>query len=1827
LPGSGVRRSRPQPLLEQLEDRALPTVVFTPRFGPEVVHWGGNGDPPGMPPAGTVVSSPLSSNPYVLQHPTVYFIFWGPKWTQTNVQPMLNAAKTLIGSQFLSGLSDYGSDGPGTVGGYVIDNSPDPAGSNPVDGTKEINKEVPLTSWTLPGDASNTVLSPIYVTVFDTLGPESANPLGNGPDVYQPRPTDSPLEMNHIWVAPNSITDSASFSSYLSHELAERIFAGTGGLSLDPPPNSPSYPGNDGNNSQISDNEPDAIRYDYIINGPGGPTMAQAYWSISHQAYVVPDGNTEQVLLHPIWTVDSNNNATFDAQYDMEIDGDAGVDNVITIDSTSATTTVVFNYQTFSFKTPSIASITVNPGAGANTVNVQEVVSGLTVTVNTSGSDEIEVGKAGDLSGIHGPVKVQSSVNTARSELVVDDSRDSTARTMTEIQDVLTSDYDVRFAGLGTISYTFFAIDALQVDGGTGKNTINILSTSPGITTTLDTGFGNDSVNVQSTTGALDIISSADNPTPKEAQDKVTVGGNAPALGGVLEDILGAVSVSNSAGATQLVVDDSGQVVGANYTMTATALTNTSSLSGPAPISYGRGVTSLEFHTGGDTHTISVEGTGPATTIDAGTGTDTIAIGDVGDNVNAVAGPLTVNGNGKTVLTVDDSGNVPTSTYGPISVQYLIAGQQLTRVAQAFVAVPPVGFILQSYSNSIKFGRLSSLTVDGGSVGVYTYEVNDTGGTGGVTLNTGNTANLVGVGDSTDNINGVKALTVNGAGDTTLTVNDSDNAITQYRGQAYVTIQTQYTASANHLSRRAIAQAADGSYVTFAGTIQFGGLTELTIDGGPIGTYVYKVDSTIGTGGLTINAASAQDAVMVGDTNTNINGVTGLTVNGNGNTTLLVDDRGNKPTSSPVSTYTPLVTQYTIGNGSLSRLATYFTFTAQGGYTVSSFSSIAFGGLAGLTINGGPVGASSYQVNGTGGAGPVTINATGPQDAVTVGDPNTQIDAVTNLSVNGNGKTTLTVDDRGNQTAIGPSTLYIPVTTEYDLADGQLTRVATAIVSPSALPQPQTFVGTVAYQGLAGLTLDGGSTGAYVYHADSTSGAKAVTLNDAGSGDVVAVGDAGRNLDSVVNLSVNGDGSTVLSLDDEANRDRTVNLTPIITETILTSPTFLVTGQSVKRTNVLTPIVGSSVGVSSTLVGTVSYQNVASLSVQGGQTANVFDVQSTAAATPTTITAGNAGDTVKIGDASHNLDGVGTVTVHGGTGTVLTLDDEANHNRNFSDTIGPAHLVTDPTYTVSDGLVTRSNVVTITYLLSGLVVQEPPVVTNVNYDHLAGLTLQGGQSDDVFNVQGTTAGTPVVINTGAGTNTTKIGGAIDSLDDIQSTITVSGQGEKDSLNVNDSASPTQADYEIFSDHVARTPVVDGVLDPGQAQTFNFTGEKNVALTDGTAFEVVGVDSVAAGTSVAAYGGAGRTEFIVDNAADTLDDIHGTVALHGAGPSDLAIVDDYLNPVAHTYTLNAGRVQRDGISDITYDGLGEMIVNAADNPYVTHSPNTVNVLGTSVNTATAVTVGAGDVVTLGAPVPGTGTPNAPLHTLQGFLGAFSVESPGSQAATVVIDDSGDRNHSARTVTLDSDANGGYFLSGITPAGYIGLPLGTGSSLTVNGSAADETFAVKAVPPGVQVRIDGGGGNNTLDYSGYTGDICVNLLLGKASALHGGIANFENVIGSIGNDLLVGDAKANILVGGTGRNVIIGDAGADRITGGGGDNLLVGGSTIYDGTVAALDLIMQEWTSPADYPTRMNAIATGTDLLAGSGVMLNVNTVIPDGRANVLIPGHGNNWVFP
>jgi hypothetical protein len=139
------------------------------------------------------------------------------------------------------------------------------------------------------------------------------------------------------------------------------------------------------------------------------------------------------------------------------------------------------------------------------------------------------------------------------------------------------------------------------------------------------------------------------------------------------------------------------------------------------------------------------------------------------------------------------------------------------------------------------------------------------------------------------------------------------------------------------------------------------------------------------------------------------------------------------------------------------------------------------------------------------------------------------------------------------------------------------------------------------------------------------------------------------------------------------------------------------------------------------------------------------------------------------------------------------------------------------------------------------------------------------------------------------------------------------------------------------------------------------------------------------------------------------------------------------------------------------------------------------------------------------------------------------------------------------------------------------------------------------------------------------VVVNLLLGTASGLTGGIARIQNVIGSSGNDILVGNG-GNVLDGGGGHDLLFAGARASILNGGDGEDLLIGGTTDYDRNPVALMAILAEWARNDgindDYFARVANLSSGTN----GAPILNATTVHSNGRANTLGGNAGLDFFF-
>jgi mucin-19 len=185
---------------------------------------------------------------------------------------------------------------------------------------------------------------------------------------------------------------------------------------------------------------------------------------------------------------------------------------------------------------------------------------------------------------------------------------------------------------------TFDTIMGLGMGGlGIIYNTIQVL--------TINLGTGNDVFSVQSTNATTDttVIN-----TGTQA-DQIDIGSRSPLIGGIVDEILGPLTITGG-GIDTTSVDDTGSTIDKSGTLTSSTLTGLNM--GPEGITYtGLATVNVSLGSGTNTFLVATTHTGQ-TTVNTGTGTNTV-------NVQTISGPTSINGLG-TLDTINVSSTAPT---------------------------------------------------------------------------------------------------------------------------------------------------------------------------------------------------------------------------------------------------------------------------------------------------------------------------------------------------------------------------------------------------------------------------------------------------------------------------------------------------------------------------------------------------------------------------------------------------------------------------------------------------------------------------------------------------------------------------------------------------------------------------------------------------------------------------------------------------------------------------------------------------------------------------------------------------------------------------------------------------------------------------------------------------------------------------------------------------------------------------------------------------------------------------------------------------------------
>ena len=473
-------------------------------------------------------------------------------------------------------------------------------------------------------------------------------------------------------------------------------------------------------------------------------------------------------------------------------------------------------------------------------------------------------------------------------------------------------------------------------------------------------------------------------------------------------------------------------------------------------------------------------------------------------------------------------------------------------------------------------------------------------------------------------------------------------------------------------------------------------------------------------------------------------------------------------------------------------------------------------------------------------------------------------------------------------------------------------------------------------------------------------------------------------------------------------------------------------------------------------------------------------------------------------------------------------------------------------------------------------------------------TISGGSGNDTFNLGN--AFTNLTIDGGNGTNTADYSGfsgtvkslgnskyelsrvvsgttekvthTLDNIDTIKGSHLIGGAGN-DLLEGNTLDGGAGNDTLRSLDTGANTLVGGAGNDiltggTGNQDTADYsaaTGNVTVDLSKTTAQNVganLGSDTLSGIENL--IGGAGNDTLTGSTGDNTLDGGAGNDVLKGGAGNDRLIGGDGTGDTADysaatgnvTVSLADAGAQNVGsnLGSDTLSGI-ENLIGGAGNDTLTGSDGD--------NTLTG---GAGDDTLIG------GAGNDLLDGVSGNdIADYATQMTGATNTLTV-------NYAANKLTTTvGGANGVDELKNID---------------TISGGAGNDTFNLGNAF--TDLTIDGGNGNNTADYSGFSGTVKkvagsenqYELTAANGTKVTHTLNNIEHVKGANQGDVLTGSSGNDTLTGNGGDDVLTGGGGNDKLYGGAGNDKLIGGAgnDLLDGGIG---------NDTADYATQMTGAA--------------------------------------
>jgi acrosin len=766
-------------------------------------------------------------------------------------------------------------------------------------------------------------------------------------------------------------------------------------------------------------------------------------------------------------------------------------------------------------------------------------------------------------------------------------------------------------SGMGVAGINYSALATLNFWLGSGATNLTVQSTA---------AQTNTNINLQRAAGAVSINTLAGSYT-------INIGSLAPAVGGIVNNIQGAVNVTGDGNVT-LNIDDTGSTAANTGTLTSSALTGLGM--GAAGITYSQ-LAALNVSLGSGTNTFTVSSVAAGTitsvnvpntqsssktTITTFQGTDIVNLGPTsnwqGPGPNGFQGPVKVVGDGSDTLNVYGVGN-PVPAYNTLTSTTLSVGssqtQQITYSGQAALNI----WLSNQGGNLMTIVSTNPGTVTTITGGGQTNVINVESTASPTYINAQNSQAVINISSQTNDygvLNNIQgSLIVIGGGNTTLVVSDIASTV------AKTGMLTSGTLTGFGMGSSGIVYSGLGALNLYLGngsntlTIASTAASTTTTVLGNGGKNTINVQNTTGLvsfvaqgGAAVVNIGSLAPAN--GGIVNNIQGSVCVNGYGGANVTVNVDDTGS--TATNVGTLT---------NNSLTGLGMVGGLTYQGvgalnitlGSGNNTFTIASTNSGTVTSLHGGS-GVNSINVQNISSATTVTTQANA-SDVINVGLSSGWQGWGTNglqglLTIAGNGRDIMNVYEEG---APGPVFNTLTANT-LNPGTGQQSQgiTYTGVAGLNVFLAGSNANFTVVSTNASTVTTINVISGNQTINIQSTAAGSATYVNTPGGVNVINIGSKAPQTGGITNniqgdLVVNGADNDTMNIDD--------------------------TGSTAALTGTLTGTTISGLGMDA--FGIV-YNGLTALHISLGSGADTFTIASTSSGTSTTLNTGGGNDTVNI---------------------------------------------------------------------------------------------------------------------------------------------------------------------------------------------------------------------------------------------------------------------------------------------------------------------------------------------------------------------------------------------------------------------------------------------------------------------------------------------------------------------------------------------------------------------------------------------------------------------